>query len=465
MSHLSWKLDRLRVMTPGEVWHRAGIAVRDRIAPPAYADLAPAQAFSRLFRGTGAEALGSSRLAALMRAPLRHAEMTCDLAAASALIEGRWSLFGRDVRLADPPRWNVHPLTGAEWPEAPSNRLDYRHPGLEGGARALWEVGRLTTLPALAAAFRATGDRAFAGRPVRWLDDWTARNPLGRGIHHTSGIEMAVRVHAVLWTLALLGDRARDVALEPCLGLVAQQALHCRDHLSLGSSANNHLIAEYAAMTTAGALLPTLRAADDLLAAGFLGIEREVLRQFHPDGVNAEQAFGYLPFIWELVLCPLVAAEAAGRTVSPEVKQRLAASLEFARAIRLPAGGVPQVGDEDDGRMLLAAECGSRLDRVGGALAAWLGRDGLGGEDGALAPLLAGRTAPARAASRVTARGARKELARIAPTSSPKAATRCGGDRDCWSRSTTARSGWLRSAPTVTPTRSRSRRIAAPTRW
>ena len=386
-------------MTPAEIWHRARVTARDRLLPPAYAGWTPAVACARLFKTPAAQTLSSSRLTGLLRAPLRREQFGRDLEAAAELLQGRWRVFGREVRLEDPPRWNVHPFTGDAWPDLPSRRLDYRRADHAGGARALWEIGRLTALPALAAAWRATGERAYADRAVRWLDDWCERNPLDHGIHHTSGLEMANRVHTVLWTLALLGDRARDLKLEPCLGLVAQEALHCRNHLSLGSSANNHLIAEYAAMTTAGALLPTLRGADALLEAGWAGLEREVVRQFHPDGVNAEQAFGYLPFIWELVLCPLVAAAAAGREASAAVRQRLAASLEFARAIRLPGGAFPQIGDEDDGRLLLAGECGSRFDRVGNALAAWLGRDGLGGEDTALATLLAGRSTPSRAAA------------------------------------------------------------------
>src|SRR5262249_47977463 len=148
---------------------------------------------------------------------------------------------------------------------------------------------------------------------LAWLADWTARNPLGRGIHHTSGIEMGLRVIAVTWTAALLDPpHTQDPRLAPALALAAQQALHCRDHRSLGSSANNHLIAEYAAMTVAGSLLKGLRGGEGLARRGLAGLEHEALRQFHEDGVNAEQAFGYLPFVWELLLTGFAAAEAAG---------------------------------------------------------------------------------------------------------------------------------------------------------
>src|SRR5262249_27645276 len=153
---------------------------------------------------------------------------------------------------------------GDSWPDVASARIDYRRADVAGGAKHVWELGRLTVLPTLALAGRLTGEDAFATIASRWLDDWTARNPLGHGIHHTSGIEMAIRVLTVSWTLALLGERAAAVRLGPCLGLLAQQTLYLRDHLSLGSSANNHLIAEYAAMTAMGALYPALRDARDL---------------------------------------------------------------------------------------------------------------------------------------------------------------------------------------------------------
>ncbi len=404
MSETAWRLRRLGAMPAAEVWRRARRSLRERLWPPAYASWPPEEAFRRLFACPPGEALRGSRLGLLVRLPETPdpSAFAPTLRAAAGLRAGRWELFGHGVVLDDPPAWRRNPLTGAEWPDQPAARLDYRRAGPAGGAKYAWELGRLTLLPTLALAYRLTGDGAGAALAARWLDDWNARNPLGHGIHHTSGIEMAVRTLTVSWALALLGDRAADLKLAPCLGLVAQQALHCRDHLSLGSSANNHLIAEYAAMTVTGAAFPALRGGGRLLEEGLAGLERETLCQIHPDGVPAEQAFGYLPFVWELLLCGFVAAERAGREAGAAVRDRLRASLDFARVIRLPGGRWPQVGDEDDGRVLLAAEGASRLDLAGGALAAWLGEPPLAEDGGALALLLFGesRGAPGRPAER-----------------------------------------------------------------
>jgi hypothetical protein len=391
LTALRWRLARLSAMSAAEVAHRVRVALRDRLAPPAYASWTPAQAGERLYEGGAASALASSLLPRWVH-PLEPAEeFVPAIAAARALLEGRWWLFGHAVRLENPPRWSRNPVSGATWPDVASASLDYRSAGVAGGAKLTGELGRLTMLPTLALAARLTGERAFGERALGWLADFTERNPLGHGIHHTSGIEMALRVLTASWTLALLGERAEPARPAPALGLVAQQALHCRDHLSLGSSANNHLLAEYAAMTTLGAAFPSAGGASSLLDRGLAGLERECMCQIHADGVTAEQAFGYLPFVWELFLIPFAAAEAAGRSVSSATRDRLRASLEFARAIRLPDGRWPQVGDEDDARVLLANDDASRLDRVGNALAAWLGADALCGGESALARMLFGR--------------------------------------------------------------------------
>ena len=400
MKRVRWYADRLGAMSPGEAAHRARLAVRDRWFVPAWERDSPAAAFARLFHGGDArQALASPHARHWLRLPASGAGFEPAFEEASAIAAGRWRLFGHEVHLDDPPRWNANPLTGAEWPDAPSRAIDYHGAGEAAGATAAagaggaggpkftWELGRLTPLPSLVLASRLGGDPAHAARAARWLADFAACAPLGRGIHHASGIEMAVRVLTASATLALL-EPGEVVAPDAVLGLVAQQAKWCGDHLSLGSSANNHLLAELSAMVVAGSLWPGLDGHARLRRDGLARLESELLRQIHPDGTSAEQAFGYVPFIWEISLLALHAAEYAGEPVRPEVWQRLTRSLEFMRTVRLPGGRWPQVGDEDDGRVLLAWDGPSRLDLVGNALAARTGEDSLDAGATGLATLL-----------------------------------------------------------------------------
>jgi hypothetical protein len=396
LSGLGWKLRRLRAMGAGEILHRARNALREHLAPPAWELWTPLEAGQHLFATYGGAPLPDLYSARLARPGALDGADARVLDAGRRLLEGRWSLFGHEVRLDDPPDWNRNYRTGAAWPDLSARKVHHRRADIAGGVKWTWELGRLTTLPTMALAARRSDDDALAARCERWLADWNETNPLGHGVHYTSGIEMAVRVLTTQWTLALLGERFAPQTVRATRGLMAQQALYCRDHLSIGSSANNHLISEYAAMTVMGAL-HTLHGENKVLERGLAGLEREALAQLHEDGVPGEQAFGYLPFIWELLLLPFIAAEVTGHRVDPRVRERLAATLSFARDMRLPNGRLPSIGDEDDARVLLAELDAPRLDLVGGALAAWLGGGAAGLDDSAceLALLLTGRRAGA----------------------------------------------------------------------
>ena len=87
-------------------------------------------------------------------------------AAARALMSGRWRLFGREVALDDPPRWNIATTQAA----ATGRRRRVPHSTTaRGGPKEAWELGRLTFLPTLALEARLSGVAAPRERAERWL--------------------------------------------------------------------------------------------------------------------------------------------------------------------------------------------------------------------------------------------------------------------------------------------------------
>lgn len=349
-------------MEPGEVLHRARVLLRDRFFAPAYLSLSPAEAFNDL--------LADASLSAPRLSPIAHPMLLQD---ANDLLSGRWRYFGNSIQVDDPPNWQKNYVQSGEWPDALSRELDYRKSNIAGGVKHVWELGRWTWATTLALAYRSTGEEKYKEQCLRWLDDFCAKNPIARGIHHTSGIEDAVRVLGGVIAIVNL-DAGADDRVSRALGLIAQQALHSADHLSLGTSANNHLIAEYGAMAAAGAALNWRRDGQKLQEKGVKGLCGEILTQINPDGTSVEQAFGYLPFIWELCLIPLLITRFS---LPSDVSARLTSSLEFARVVRLPDGSLPKIGDDDDGRILLPFDTISRLDLVGNLLARFLQAPGL----------------------------------------------------------------------------------------
>lgn len=377
---LTWRLRRLQAMSAGEVMHRATIALRDKVYTPKWARWSAEEAARNLITDSDCSS-ARSRIAALSL-PIRQCpSLVGTLREGQSLLKGRWSLFGREVQLSDPPNWRANPMTGQEWPDDPADRIQYRRADIAGGAKYAWELGRLTFLHTLAVCYALTEEPAYATRVESWLLDFCRRNPIGHGIHHASGIEQAVRNITILHALSVLLRARWDVSretLDAALGLCMQQALHLRGHLSIGSSGNNHLVAELSGLVVVASCLAggggrRSGTWERLLEFAWRGLGDAIPAQFHPDGTPAEQAFRYLPFLWELALVGLSAGEKRGLEPPPAAVERLSKSLEFARAVRLPGGELPPLGDEDDGRVLLPAEGSSRLDLVGNALAVWLG--------------------------------------------------------------------------------------------
>jgi hypothetical protein len=345
VSSLAWKWNRLRCMTPAEVGHRVAKAAAMR--------------FERW--GIGAFEVPAPDLSRRAK-PWIRADAGLDasvyIAAAERVAAGRLDVFAlEDVDLGTPPRWNRDPKTGIEAPLAFGKQLDYRDPKVVGDIKYLWEPSRHLQLVTLAQAYAITRDERYAKALRVQLESWLEQCPFRMGAHWASSLEAGLRL--VNWALAwqLLGGVDATVFAGPegeafrarWLTSVYQHAEFICGHLSLHSSANNHLIGELAGVFTAAAAWPHWRRSEHWLEKARALLEREALLQNAPDGVNREQAVSYQQFELDLLLLPFVAAQANGIVLSEEYRERMQAMLEYLASIMDVGGNLPMFGDADDG--------------------------------------------------------------------------------------------------------------------
>jgi len=369
--NLGWTLRRLRAMSAAEIIMRLRRRLRDHLVPPLRSKLSAEQAFDTYFRGENPLAswgeVPDGVISLLQGPPPALEPVSLDAAL-------RLDLFGKQVVLDDPPNWHKNYATGAEWPIG--EKMDFHRTDLAGGPKWVWEINRHSMFSALAYGYHATGDLAYAGKLLAWMEDWVDRNPADRGIHWTSALELAVRLVVWTWCLRMVaaspegrGLLARS-PMKKIVGCMAQHADYVCNNYSYGSSGNNHLIGEVAALAVFARCWPAWDSADQWLVWARAMAEHECLNQFWPDGVSKEQSFHYVPFIWEFYLHMAL----AGIPLSPEVIARLDASARFVDAIATCSGFVPQVGDEDDGTVLRQLPGGwPRFGVIGSALATELG--------------------------------------------------------------------------------------------
>ncbi len=291
--------------------------------------------------------------------------------------------------------WFLDPVSGKAWPGADRFAFDvpYRHEHERGDVKFVWELNRLQFLPPM-----ALGGRAGAAWDA--LDGWMDANPPYRGINWTGGIEAASRLVSVL---ALQAISPCPAAFAHRLRAFVESHAHwIARYPSRFSSANNHRVAELAALFLAAACAPHMPRAAAHAREGREGLEHEASLQFHDDGIGAEQSPTYAAYSLEWFALAGVVAEATGAPLSEAFRARLAKAADALGAFLDDGGHAPRIGDDDEGRVLALTQ-GPEDDyprSVAALTHRWLGRPVTGGarspelRDG----LCAGREATAAAA-------------------------------------------------------------------
>lgn len=363
MSRLAWYWHRLRAMSPGEMalhlrkqWRQAADARRSSWPE---VDLACAGVFPKLPKPEDAPQV-------LREALRRDVE---------DILAGRWKFFGHlELQVDDPPKWQFDYLVRREMATDESAfKLNYRSLPEGVDSKLIWEPSRWYQLVRLAMAAHVLRDARAAAKCVEWLEDWVKHNTPYRGWNWTSALEVGMRLVQFTWIDALLTGSSRGneaqtagssatgnqrlltsaATMEGRLARLRRAILpphvwYAWRHQSFGSSANNHLLGELTGCILATVRWPGLAkcgASLDVLQARW---QREVLAQFAEDGGNKEQGLNYHLFSWEFCWQARMALVAAGRSISPEVDERLRRAARFFVEVQVPSEPW-DYGDSDNG--------------------------------------------------------------------------------------------------------------------
>ena len=177
-------------------------------------------------------------------------------------------------------------------------------------------------------------------------------------MHWTSGIEIGIRLISLAWIRRLLDEWPDVAGLFEDDALAVQQIHWHQQYLaafrSRGSSANNHVIAEAAGQLVASCAFPWFPQSERWRRESGRLLERELINNTFPSGIDRELASDYQCFVAELGL-------ARGRRGGggdqarwrPAAWERLCAMVDSAAALLDERLRPPRQGDGDEGRALL----------------------------------------------------------------------------------------------------------------
>jgi len=239
---------------------------------------------------------------------------------AEKVLSGRFELLGRTYDFGGGPiDWHLDPVSGRDWDRAFFADIAFRGEGRLGDVKYPWELSKQQHLVVLGKRYWLTGDirlaREFADEVTSWIND----NPPYCGVNWISGLEMGQRL--LSWIIAysfFAGSEAVDGDFtERLVASISVQARHVFENLSLDGTPNNHLIGEAASLLVCGEFLGPA-SGEGLSAAAVEILEREISRQFHPDGVNREQSPNYHRLSLEFYYLAQLLLLKKGRSLSGE---------------------------------------------------------------------------------------------------------------------------------------------------
>ena len=265
-----------------------------------------------------------------------------------------YPIFDSSIDIFKEIDWHLDISTGKRFPSIFANDIDV-FSGRLGSAKHVWEVSRMKFLLHLAITYETSKDLKYLVLFCHYIATWRESNPYMIGVNWFSNTEVNMRLICwfFCWQVLDIDDlRKRDSAIDEfiCdawLPLVFEHAEYSYLHPSLYSSANCQLIVEYVGLflTTVEWKIPHCSSRQKYAHAG---LEREILRQITPEGVNREESADYVQFVGDLLLIAAVVGKRAGVEFSKFYNDRLYAMARYINAFLDCQCNSPMYGDIDD---------------------------------------------------------------------------------------------------------------------
>jgi hypothetical protein len=345
---LAWYYNRLKAMSITEIRHRVVERLKKNsgAVPDFISELHPPYVLPRL-KGLSERWREAAKQPALLD---EWREL------AKKVQENQFHFLGVSwPKVVGQPDWHRDPVSCALWPNRPYTfDINYRHNHGMGDIKYVWELNRLQYLQPIAALAAAEKDGDLAQFCIVQLLDWIEHNPPWRGVNWNSGIELSLRVISILTLTTLLDAAFTDEQKQPVLRTLYQHGYWLARFPSKFSSANNHRVAEGAALYLLGVSLTPSPRVLGWLEEGFHILEEEAQLQIHADGIGAEQSPTYTAFSLEFFLLAGAVSREQERQFSPAYWARLEACGAALRAFLDKEGNFPRIGDDDEGRVVFS---------------------------------------------------------------------------------------------------------------
>lgn len=248
--------------------------------------------------------------------------------------------------------WHHDFKTGYHWSpkkyykeiEIPYGKADIKVP---------WELSRFQHAAALGQAYWLTGDEKYAQEFVRQIYDWIDRNPPKFGVNWACAMDVAIR--AASWILGFYFFKDSKTFSDDFLVKFTKSLLthgrHIMANLENRGITNNHYLSDLVGLIYLGIAFPEFKEACRWRDFGIQELIIELDKQVYDDGMDFEASTCYHRLALELFFYPALLCRLNGIELPQAFTDKLKKMFDFVLYVLKPNGKMPQIGDNDNGRL------------------------------------------------------------------------------------------------------------------
>lgn len=277
---------------------------------------------------------------------------------ARRVLDGHAELFGRGTRtVGRPPPWHLDWPTGERWPRARARQVPYAQLDRGSDVKLTWELSRLRDCVALAQAAAVLEDDECLAALDLEVRSWMDENPVGYGVNWACAMEVALRaVNLICVDAILLSRPSANSMREPLVRSLYQHGWFLLRNLEISGTNGNHFLADAVGLVWLGRCFAGIGEGDRWLRRGREMVLEAATEQVLSDGLDHEGALPYHVLVMEMFAVALAADPDGLAAIVPTLRSMADATCDFVDR----DGRVPDIGDDDGGRVLAFSDAPSR---------------------------------------------------------------------------------------------------------
>ena len=270
---------------------------------------------------------------------------------AENIIKNEYQIFEKSYKFIKKIDWHYSFFEDFHWEVIESEKLNLYPPNMEVDVKYVWEFNRHQHLIYLGFAYYYTSNEIYAKTFKKIILDWIRKNPPLYGINWYSGLEISLRLVSWIFTLLFFKDSKEidnTFFFRKIFKSMFQHAFYLKYFYSRRKF--NHTVGDIFGLYFFSKVFEDIQPLKKWERSFFEKFKKQILLQTRSDGSNIEQSLNYHRFILEFFTLFLILNPKKINIVERNCIEKM---FEFLLYLIKPNGKLPQIGDFDNGKVLL----------------------------------------------------------------------------------------------------------------